>query len=66
MWLDEGLADLQVDYCAKSVSLETKQKDGDYSASLEVNADFVHHMFIYTRREKKRVIVSWQVSGVLT
>lgn len=60
MWRDKGLTDLQVRFC---VSLKTKQKDRDYSTSLVVIADFVHHMFIYTKREKEGQCVSVDLPG---
>lgn len=35
------------------MSLESGQKHPDYSASLVVFADSVHHMLIYNKREKE-------------
>lgn len=47
------------------MSLETRQKESDYSASLAIIADFVHHMFIYTKREKEGQCVSVDLLGDL-
>lgn len=61
----KGLTDLQVHFCGWYVSLETRQKVSDYSASLVVIADSVHHMFIYTEREKEGQCVSVDLPGDL-
>lgn len=47
------------------MSLETRQKESDYSASLVIIADFVDHMLIYTKREKEGQCVSVDLLGDL-